>query len=152
MYLRMVLKSIHIIDLEQTIPMMRRALTFVRHVCDKRGKICFPALFPLGQLLRRGVNTRAKGKGIIMNSRSRREAQQFIPEALLLLSIKQNLPLLRNSIKLQIPIIAIVNSDADPLGIQYPIPANDNLGLYKDLVLGAIYDSAQGEPKLACFR
>ncbi len=39
MYLRLALRSTHIIDLEQTIPMMRRALTFVRQVCDKRGKI-----------------------------------------------------------------------------------------------------------------
>jgi ribosomal protein S2 len=82
----------------------------------------------------------------------RTEALRTIPEALFLLNIKQNLPLLRNSIKLQIPVIGVINSDADPLGIQYPIPANDaeHLGIYKDLALGAFEECTQSEPKFVC--
>lgn len=78
------------------------------------------------------------------------QAPQFIPEALFLLNIKQNLPLLRNSIKLQIPIIAIVNSDADPLGIKYPIPANDasHPEIYKGLLVAVAEGPSHQEQKL----
>lgn len=117
MFLLVARGGIHIIDLEQSIPMMRRALSFVRRVSDQRGKVHI-------------VNG---AKPVLA------QQQQFIPEASSLLSIKQNLPLSRNSIKLQIAITAIVNSDVDPLGIGFPIPANDasHLNIYKDSVFNA---------------
>ena len=34
-------KTIHIIDLEQTIFMLRRAMTFIQKLCKKRGYILF---------------------------------------------------------------------------------------------------------------
>lgn len=121
--------GIHIIDLEQTIPMMRRALNFVRDVYDKRGKL---------QGCRRDMLSRAH---------RRREEKQFIPEALFLLSVSQprSAPLLRSSTKLQIPVIAIVDSDADPSGIQYPVPANDDSHLHKELILDATVEADENE-------
>ena len=99
--------------------MMRLALSAIRHTTEKRGKIWAPS----------------------GSAGTEREEKKFIPQALFLLNIKQNLPILRYSIKLQIPIIALVNSDTNSLGLRYPIPANNvsNLELYKKLVLGAIH-------------
>jgi ribosomal protein S2 len=59
--------------------------------------------------------------------------------------VKQNLPLLRTSLKLRFTIVAVISSDVDPLGIGFPIPANDNLGIYNDLVLGVASDAMESE-------
>jgi len=116
MYLLVVRNNTHIIDLEQTIPMLRRALAAMRHTTQQRGKVGLAA-----------CGSQHPGKA------------PHIPEALFLLKIKQNLLLIRRVSKLQIPIIAIVNTDIDPSGIKYPIPANDasRPGVYKELVLRA---------------
>lgn len=52
----------------------------------------------------------------------------------------------KEAIKLQIPTIAIVDSDASPFGIQYPVPGNDEVNLYKELFLNALV--AQDEKEL----
>lgn len=114
--------GIHIIDLEQTIPMMRRALTFIRQICDKRGKVALPR----------------------KNARLRNNTE-FIPSCVMMTDVKQNLPLLRTSLKLRFTIVAVISSDVDPLGIGFPIPANDNLGIYNDLVLGVASDAMESE-------
>ena len=102
--------------------MMRRALTFIRQICDKRGKVALPR----------------------KNARLRNNAE-FIPSCVMIMNIKQNLPLLRTSLKLRFTIVAVISSDVDPLGIGFPIPANDNLGIYNDLVLGVASDAMESE-------
>jgi len=55
--------------------------------------------------------------------------------------------------KLGIPVVAICDSNADPDGIAYPIPGNDDalraINLYCDLVSGAVLDGIQAELKAA---
>ena len=124
--------GIHIIDLEQTIPMLRRGLGVAKRVTRQRGKIWVA--------LRARPDWRSSWVDV---------SSTAIPEALFLLNIKQNLPLLRSSIKLQIAIIAIVNTEGDPSGIKYPIPANDaSREIYKGLLLSAVCDSRHQEQKL----
>ncbi len=51
--------------------------------------------------------------------------------------------------KLGIPVVAVVDSNSDPTGIQYPIPGNDDairaISLYCDLVSDAVLDGLQQE-------
>ena len=51
--------------------------------------------------------------------------------------------------KLGIPIAAIVDSNSNPDGIDYPIPGNDDairvISLYCDLISGAVLDGIQEE-------
>jgi len=55
--------------------------------------------------------------------------------------------------KLGIPVVAICDSNADPDGITYPVPGNDDalraINLYCDLVSGAVLDGIQAELKAA---
>jgi small subunit ribosomal protein S2 len=50
--------------------------------------------------------------------------------------------------KLGIPVVAVVDSNADPQGIAYPIPGNDDairaIHLYCDSVAGAVLDGIAG--------
>jgi len=50
--------------------------------------------------------------------------------------------------KLGIPVVAVVDSNADPKGIAYPIPGNDDairaIHLYCDMVSGAVLDGLAG--------
>lgn len=50
----------------------------------------------------------------------------FVPEVVFLSDVSSNLILIKECIKLGIPVIGIVNSNTNPLGIQYPIPGNNN--------------------------
>jgi small subunit ribosomal protein S2 len=51
--------------------------------------------------------------------------------------------------KLGIPVVAVVDSNSDPKGINFPIPGNDDalraIGLYCDLVVDAVLDGIQQE-------
>ncbi len=55
--------------------------------------------------------------------------------------------------KLGIPVVAICDSNANPEGITYPIPGNDDalraINLYCDLISGAVLDGIQAELKAA---
>jgi small subunit ribosomal protein S2 len=50
---------------------------------------------------------------------------------------------------LNIPVVAVLDSNSDPEGISYPIPGNDDasraINLYCDLMVGAILDGLQAE-------
>ena len=51
--------------------------------------------------------------------------------------------------KLNIPVVAILDSNSDPHGITFPIPGNDDalraISLYCDLVVDAVLDGIQQE-------
>ena len=55
--------------------------------------------------------------------------------------------------KLGIPVVAVCDSNANPDGITYPIPGNDDalraINLYCDLISGAVLDGIQAELKAA---
>jgi small subunit ribosomal protein S2 len=51
--------------------------------------------------------------------------------------------------KLNIPVVAVVDSNSSPEGVNYPIPGNDDasraINLYCDLMVGAVLDGIQAE-------
>jgi len=57
----------------------------------------------------------------------------------------------KESIKLNIPIVAILDTNSDPYGIDYPIPGNDDarraINLYCDLIKKTILDAQSGTAK-----
>ena len=48
-----------------------------------------------------------------------------------------------------IPVVAILDSNSDPAGIQFPVPGNDDairaIQTYCDLMIGAVLDGIQAE-------
>jgi len=59
----------------------------------------------------------------------------------------------KESIKLNIPIVAILDTNSDPVGIDYPIPGNDDarraINLYCDLIKETIIDAQSNISKAA---
>ena len=50
---------------------------------------------------------------------------------------------------LNIPVVAVVDSNSDPAGVRYPIPGNDDairaISLYCELVAGSVLDGIEAE-------
>ena len=181
--------KIHIIDLEQSILMMRRALNFIGEIYEKRGSLfCVgggtntATLFSIDRKAKFQSETQstqisAKGptgsretlgskqrrrlrrKSQMSSSLNRREkitalapqvTEDLVPRALLILDPSKNAILVKEGIKLQLPVIAILDNKCDPSGIQYPIPGNganlpESLELYILGVTNAIRDGKRNE-------
>jgi len=172
--------GIYIIDLEQTILMIRRALHFIKKVCDLRGHIFYlpaslnpkgghssyldPAratiLSPNKQLPSSRRPNRPLGfrpflvnqiqKKHIFGGSASRDGRSFLqPEALFVHGASSSLS--REAAKLQIPVIAVLDSDSNPYGVQYPIPGNDDssdaISLYTELFINAVAAAKKNELK-----
>jgi small subunit ribosomal protein S2 len=67
-----------------------------------------------------------------------------IPDLMFVIDTNKEAIAIQEARKLNIPVIAILDTNSDPMGITYPIPANDDaaraLQLYCDLVADAVLD------------
>ncbi|HEX6980031.1 MAG TPA: 30S ribosomal protein S2 [Alphaproteobacteria bacterium] len=198
-YLFGVRNGIHIIDLQQTVPMLYRALEAVRATTSEGGRILFvgtkrQAAEPIAEAAKRCgqyyVNHRWLGgmltnwKTISNSIRRLRELDEQLSQENIGLTKKETLNLTRERDKLEralggikemgglpdmlfvidtnkeaiavqeanrlnIPVVAIVDSNSDPSGVKYPIPGNDDalraIQLYCDLVSSAVLEGLQAE-------
>lgn len=191
--------GIHIIDLEQTVPMLHRALLAVRDVAAAGGRVLIvgtkrqasetvaDAAKRCGQYY---VNHRWLG-GMLTNWRTishsirrlrdldnrlaaeatgltKKETLQLVrerdkleralggikemaglPDILFIIDTNKENIAVAEANKLGIPVVAVVDSNSDPAGINYPIPGNDDalraINLYCDLVVDAVIDGIQHE-------
>tara|TARA_B100002052_G_C15864861_1_gene591827 strand:- start:1422 stop:2210 length:789 start_codon:yes stop_codon:yes gene_type:complete len=76
-----------------------------------------------------------------------------IPDLVFIIDTNYESLAIKESIKLGIPIIAILDSNSDPEGIDYPIPGNDDarrsIDLYCNLLLETINNAKKDLPKQA---
>lgn len=76
-----------------------------------------------------------------------------VPDAIFVLDTNKEDIAIAEANKLGIPVVAILDSNCDPDGIDYPIPGNDDairaIELYCDLAVGAILDGVQAQLKSA---
>ncbi len=198
-YLFGVRNGTHIIDLQQTVPMLHRALSAVRDVVASGGRVLFvgtkrQASAKVAEAANRSgqyyVNHRWLG-GMMTNWRTisnsikrLRELEKQLAEEHLGLTKKETLRLNRErdkleralggikdmgglpdilfvidtnkesiavaeANKLKIPVVAVVDSNSNPTGIDYPIPGNDDalraIGMYCDLVADSVLGGIQQE-------
>ena len=199
-YIFGVRNGIHIIDLQQTVPMLYAALNQIRDVVSGGGRVLFvgtkrAASDIVADCARKCgqhyVNHRWLG-GMLTNWKTisasiktlRDLEEQLSNEASLGLTKREQLSLTRRRDKLElalggikemggrpdllviidtnkediavqeanklgIPVIAVLDSNSDPRGINLPIPGNDDamraIQLYCDLFAGAIIDGLQQE-------
>ena len=72
-----------------------------------------------------------------------------LPDILLIIDTNKEAIAVQEAAKLGIPVVAVCDSNSDPLGVRYPIPGNDDasraINLYCDLAVGAILDGIQAE-------
>lgn len=191
--------NIHIIDLQQTVPLLRRALQAVRDIIAARGRVLFvgtkrQASEAIANTAKRCgqyyINHRWLGGSLtnwntISNSIKRlkeldaklaeenvgltkkellqltRERDKLerglggikemggLPDILFVIDTNRERIAIAEARKLRIPIAAILDSNCDPDGIDYPIPGNDDASraimLYCDLIAGSVLDGLQEE-------
>jgi small subunit ribosomal protein S2 len=200
-YLFGVRNNVHIIDLQQTVPMLQKALEAVRDVAANGGRVLFvgtkrQAAESVAESAKRCgqyyVNHRWLGgmltnwKTISNSIRRLRELDEQVSQETSGLTKKELLNLTRERDKLEralggikemgglpdclfvidtnkeaiavdearrlnIPVIAIVDSNSSPDGIKFPVPGNDDalraIQMYGELLSGAVLDGLQAEMK-----
>ena len=191
--------GVHILDLEQTVPLLHQALVTVREVVAGGGRVLFvgtkrQASEVVAESAKRCgqyyVNHRWLGgmltnwKTISQSIKRLKEAEEqlalgetgFTKKELLTLTRRRNkLDRALGGIKemgglpdvlfvidtnkehiavaeakvLNIPVIAILDSNSDPDGVLHPVPGNDDairaIALYCELISGAVLDGIQAE-------
>ena len=173
-YLFGVRNQVHIIDLQQTVPMLDRALRAVRDTTAAGGRVLFvgtkraaaehvaEAANRCGQYY---VNHRWLGetqgltkKEILEITRDREKLERSLggikemgglPDILFVIDTNKEKLAVEEANKLNIPVIAVLDSNSDPEGVTYPIPGNDDairaITMYCDLVSSAVLDGISAE-------
>ncbi len=198
-YIFGVRNGIHIIDLEQTVPMLHRALDAARDIVSSGGRVLFvgtkrQASSPVTEAARRcgqyyvnhrwlggmltnwstisisikrlkdldemlaGDNVGLTKKELLRLTRERDRLERALggikemgglPDLLFAIDTNKEDIAIKEGQKLGIPVVAIVDSNSDPVGITYPIPGNDDalraINLYCDLVVQSVLDGIQAE-------
>jgi small subunit ribosomal protein S2 len=191
--------QVHILDLQQTVPLMDRALRAVRDVVAGGGRVLFvgtkkaAAEYVAEAATRCGqyyVNHRWLGgmltnwktitgsikrlkqmdeqlggntagltkKEVLMLTREREKLDRALggiremgglPDIIVVIDVVKEKLAIEEANKLGIPVVAVVDSNADPEGVAYPIPGNDDairaINLYCDLIAGAVFDGISAE-------
>ena len=148
-YIFGVRNGIHIIDLEQTDPMLHQGLQVIRDVVAGGGRVLLvgtkrQAQEPVAEAAKRCgqyyVNYRWLG-GI--------KEMGGLPDILFVIDTNKEAIAVAEANTLRIPVVAILDSNSSPDGIAYPIAGNDDamraIHLYCDLVSGAVLDGLQAE-------
>ena len=200
-YIFGVRNGVHILDLQQTVPMLEQSLKAIRDIAANGGRILFVATkrqaqakiaeaaqrcgqYYVNQRWLGGMMTNWKTisnsinrlreletilgsdaqqalrtkKELLMMARERDKLVSSIggikemggqPDALFVIDITKDDIAVKEANKLGIPVFAVVDSNADPDGINYVIPGNDDalraIELYCDLVADAVLDGLQAE-------
>ncbi|MDA0653670.1 MAG: 30S ribosomal protein S2, partial [Proteobacteria bacterium] len=191
--------GVHILDLQQSVPMLHRALVAVRDVAAGGGRVLFVGTKRQGQEIiaehakRCGmyyVNHRWLGgmltnwrtitasirrlkeyedilvntdvgltkKELLMRMRDRDKLERALggikemgglPDILVVIDTNKESNAIKEAIKLNIPVVAVLDSNCDPAGITFPVPGNDDairsIALYCGLFSDAVLDGLQQE-------
>ena len=192
--------GVHILDLQQTVPMLDQALRAVRDVAANGGRILFVGtkrqaqekvaesakrcgqyyvnhrwlggmltnwktlslsinrLRELEQIQAQGKSGGYTKKEQLMMAREMEKLDKSIggikdmggqPDAIFIIDTNKEEIAIKEANVLGIPVIAIIDSNSSPDGVQFPIPGNDDalraIETYCDLVSSAILDGIQAE-------
>lgn len=146
----------HIIfDLEQTAVHLRKALNISAHIAYRGGIILFASHYPQHcQMVEQTAieskeyaQTRYWRRGLFTNSTHLFGGTIRLPDLVIVLNSLNNVlnqhEIVSEAAKMNIPSIAIVDSNCDPTIVTYPIPGNDDtpsavqlyLNLFKQAIL-----------------
>lgn len=72
-----------------------------------------------------------------------------LPDIIFIIDTNKESLAISEAKKLNLPVVAIVDSNSNPTGVRYPVPGNDDasraINLYCDLVVSAVIDGIQAE-------
>lgn len=145
--------GITIIDLDHTVPMLRRAANVTRAIAAEGGTIIF-------------IGTRPDIRGAVKKASERMGSQSYyvgekwlpgtltnrlhhhgkkaiqenriIPDLLVILNPLANMPAIREAAIEHIPTIGIIDSNVDPRIVMYAIPGNDESTRTAELIAGTL--------------
>lgn len=145
--------GITIIDLDHTLPLLRRAANLVRAVAYANGSIVF-------------IGTRADLRPVVQKAANRLGAQGFhvgdrwlpgtltnkihmfghtilrkekiVPDLVILLNPLSNINAIRECALEHVPTIGIIDSNVDPRIVMYPVPANDESARTAEIIGGVL--------------
>jgi small subunit ribosomal protein S2 len=191
--------GVHIIDLEQTVPLLGHALESIRDTAAGGGRVLFvgtkrqasevvaDAAARCGQYfvnhrwlggmltnwqtitksikrlreLDKTLEGEAQGltkKELLQLTRERDKLNRALggikdmgglPDVLFIIDTNKESIAVLEAAKLNIPVVAVLDSNSDPNNITFPIPGNDDamraITLYCELVAGAVLDGLQAE-------
>jgi small subunit ribosomal protein S2 len=198
-YLFGVRNQVHIIDLQQTVPLLDRALRAVRDVTAAGGRVLFVGtkraaaehvadaakrcgqyyvnhrwlggmltnwktitgsikrLRQIDDLLGGDVHGLTK-KEVLNITRDREKLERALggikemgglPDILFIIDTNKEKLAVEEANKLGIPVVAVLDSNSDPVGVTFPIPGNDDairaITMYCDLVAAAVLDGISAE-------
>ena len=192
--------GIHILDLQQTVPLLGRALTAMRDTAAKGGRILFVGTkraasdkiaetakacgqyymnhrwlggmltnwATVSQSIKRLRDLEARLSSDEVNQLGKKEILQLtrerdkleltlggikemggLPDMLFILDTnKEDIAVLEAN-KLNIPVVAVIDGNASPAGVDFPIPGNDDamraITLYCELAQATVLDGLQAE-------
>ena len=194
--------NIHIIDLQQTVPMLYRAMQAVRDIVSRNGRVLFVGTKrqaaglvaeTAGKCGQYYVNHRWLGgmmtnwktisnsirrlkeleeqlgttgneatgltkKELLVLTREKEKLDRALggikdmgglPDILVIIDTNKEDIAVMEARKLGIPVVAVVDSNSNPEGIDFPIPGNDDalraIALYCDLIAGSVLDGLTTE-------
>lgn len=193
--------GIHIIDLQQTVPLLHQAMLAVRNVVSSGGRVLFVGtkrqaqkkvadaakrcgqyyvnhrwlggmltnwrtisnsikrLKDLEEML--GNEAEMQGltkKELLMLTRERDKLERALggikdmgglPDILVVIDTMKEDIAINEANKLGIPVVGVIDSNANPNGITHPVPGNDDairaISMYCDLMVGSVLDGIQAE-------
>ena len=197
--------NVHIIDLQQTVPMLHRAMNAVREVAAAGGRVLFVGTKRqasrmiaqsgercgqfyvdhrwLGGMLTNwatiqrsiarlkaldaqlGNEEETQGltkKELLQLTRERDKLDKALggikemsalPDIIVVIDTNKEAIAIAEANKLKIPVIAVIDSNSDPKGIDYPVPGNDDslraIETYMELFWGAVLDGLAQEVALS---
>jgi small subunit ribosomal protein S2 len=147
-------KGLYLLNLEYTIPLLKKALGVFFNIYSKNKNILIIGNSNtnrsyVAELVKRnniyGLYTKWVG-GSLSNWNPRHFKYTQVnfkePSLIVLLNVKGNENVIKEATKKSIPVMAILDTDIDPKGIQYPIPGNDDSPqaqyLYYKLILNIL--------------
>ena len=191
--------NVHIIDLQQTVPMLDQALKVVRDVAANGGRILFVGtktqaqgkvaeaarkcgqyyvnhrwlggmmtnwktitnsisrLRELEKLMSQG-NTGLTKKEMLQNERELDKLELTLggikdmagtPDLIFVIDTNKEKIAIQEANCLNVPVVAVLDTNSNPDGIDFPIPGNDDalraIELYCDLVAAAVLDGMQSQ-------
>jgi small subunit ribosomal protein S2 len=150
--------GVHIIDLNKTLAKLDEACNILKNLAKQNKKILFVAtkkqakeiieskVKPLGMpyvverwpggLLERLLLTREKAK--LQKQFSSIADMNRLPAALFIIDIVKEHIAVKEAKRLNIPTFAMVDTNANPNEVTYPIPANDDAATSIDIILTAV--------------
>ena len=192
--------NIHILDLQQTVPMLYQALEIASQTAARGGRVLFVGTKPaaaetvaeaarscgqyfvnhrwlggmmtnwstVSQSIRRLRELEERLGGNDVHSLTKKETLQLtreleklertlggikemggLPDLLFVIDTNKEAIAVAEANVLGIPVIAVVDSNASPDGVDYPVPGNDDalraISLYCDLIAGSVLDGLKTE-------